>query len=112
MDSAVPTFAANDLVLIGPEHELDDLAIGFQNRRSVKPRTYSSYAIPPVSLFAGAAVIFVFEVEKRQRYEQLKMACAYQRRHGGIKLVFGFSRCLDVRLAERVRRSGADLFLL
>lgn len=48
-----------DLLLIGSEAMLDRLIAGFRDRRLVRPRAYTSYAIPPATLLAGAAAIFV-----------------------------------------------------
>jgi hypothetical protein len=105
-------FAANDILLIGSEATLDHLIVGFRDRRSIQPRTYASYAMPPASLLANAAAVFIFEVEQHQRYQQLRMACEYQRRYGGIKQTFAFSRCLDAHLAKRVLEDGARFFPL
>ena len=100
-------FAASDLLLIGSKATLDGLVAGFCNTRSLRPRTYFSYTMPPTTLLACAAAVFIYEVECHERYEQLRGVCEYQRSYGGIKLILGFSRCLDAGLAARVLESGA-----
>jgi hypothetical protein len=110
-DSMFPAkrqFTANDLLLIGPEAMLDGLIAGFRDRRSVQPRAYTSYAMPSESILALIDLVFVYEVEEHQRFQQLKYCCEYQRRHGGIEIVFGFSCNLDPRLAKLVRAAGAE----
>lgn len=101
-------FTANDLLLIGSQATLDGLIAGFRDRRSVQPRIYTSYAMPSESILALIDVVFVYEVEEHQRFQQLKHCCEYQRRHGGIEIVFGFSYNLDPRLAKLVRAAGAE----
>jgi hypothetical protein len=102
----------SDLLLIGSQATFDRLIVGFRDRRSVQPHTYTSYAMPPAALLADAASVFIYEIEQHQRYQQLRMVCEYQRRYGGIMVIFGFSRRLDARLAKRVFESGAGFFPL
>lgn len=103
---------ANELILIGPESKVEGLIADFRNRRSVQPLPYTSYAMPPESLLARVDIIFIYDVEEHQRFQQLRRCCEYQRRYGGIKIVFGFSRNLNPRLAELVRVNGAEFALL
>ena len=104
--------AAADLLLIGAEERIKILVAGFRNRRSMRPGTFTSLALPPSALLSQADAVFIYDVDCQERFEQLKMACEHQRRYGGIKLIFGFSHRLDAGLAETVLNIGALFFPL
>jgi hypothetical protein len=98
----------NEILLIGSESYVESQIAGFRDRRSVQPIPHTSYAMPSESILALLDVVFVYEVEEHQRFQQLKHCCEYQRRHGGIEIVFGFSCNLDPRLAKLIRAAGAE----
>ena len=103
-------FDASGLLLIGEEERIEPLVLAIRDRRSAEPRTFTSFAPPPTELLSEAAAVFIYEVDRQERFRQLRMACEHQRRYGGIKLIFGFSHQLDAGLAERVLNAGALFF--
>ena len=106
-----PLRGYKDILWIGSNAVLDGQVAGFCDRRSVQPRVYTSLAMPSAELLSNVAAVFVYEVEIPGRFQQLKAVCEYQRRHGGIQLIFGLSRCLQFNdVPKRVVDAGA-LFL-
>jgi hypothetical protein len=79
------------ILWIGSNAALDSQIAAFRDRRSIQPRIYTSLALPSAELLSNVAAVFVYEVEIPERLQQLKAVCEYQRRHGGIQLVFGLS---------------------
>ena len=103
----------NDLLLIGSNAALDDLVAGYRDRRSVQPRIYTSCAIPSAELLSNVAAVFIYEVEIHERFQQLKACCEYQRRYGGIQLIFGLSRRLQFDgVPKRMIDAGAQFLPL
>jgi len=108
MSLAEQQFTKNGLLLIGSQSTLNPLVTGFRDSRSVQPIPHASYVMPPESLLRCVTVVLVFDIDERQRFQQLRCCCEHQRSQGGIRTVFGFSSKLDPRLAELVRATGAE----
>ena len=103
----------NDLLLIGSNAALDDLVAGYCDRRSLQLRIYTSCTIPSAELLSNVAAVFIYEVEIPERFQQLKACCEYQRRYGGIQLIFGLSRRLRFDdVPKRVIDAGAQFLPL
>jgi hypothetical protein len=104
---------ACSILWIGSNAVLDSQIAAFRDRRSVQPRIYTSLALPSAELLSNAAAVFVYEVEIPERLQQLKAVCEYQRRYGGIQLVFGLSRRLRFDdIPKRVIDAGAQFLPL
>ncbi len=102
-----------DILWIGSNAVLDGQVAGFRDRRSMQPRIYTSLAMPSAELLSNAAAVFVYEVEIPERFQQLKTCCEYQRRYGGIQLIFGLSRRLEFNeVPKRVIDAGAQFLPL
>ena len=95
----------NDLLWIGSD--LDLRVHEFRERRSVIPVIYSAFTMPSEALLDSVDAVFVYNVEKHARYEQLRNVCQHQRMHGRIKFVLALSSNLDPRLAALVEAEGA-----
>jgi hypothetical protein len=104
---------ACSILWIGSNAVLDSLIAAFRDRRSVQPCVYTSLALPPAELLSNAAAVFVYDVEIPERLQQLMAVCEYQRRYGGIQLVFGLSRRLRFDdVPKRVIDAGAQFLPL
>jgi hypothetical protein len=113
------TFAVNSppvacsILWIGSNAALDSQIAAFRDRRSIQPRIYTSLAMPSAALLSNADAVFIYEVEIPERFQQLKVVCEYQRRCGGIQLIFGLSRCLQFNdVPKRVVDAGAQFLPL
>ncbi len=108
-----PSGGREDILWIGSNTVLNGQVAGFRDRRSKQPRIYTSLAMPSAELLSNADAVFVYEVEIPGRFQQLKAVCEYQRRCGGIQLIFGLSRCLQFNdVPKRVVDAGAQFLPL
>jgi len=80
------------------------------------PYHYTSHEPPPEIFLSQVGIVYVFDVDRPFRFEQLQACCHYQRRFGGIDLVIGLSRWfadLQIpshrKLAEHVLDAGAQI---
>jgi len=93
------------LLFIGSD--IAELAEWFRLHRPARLHLHLGYDMPPEGILANIDGALVFEVEQRERLEQLRYLCRERRRNGHIRAVIGYSRCLDVRLAAMVEEAGA-----
>jgi hypothetical protein len=69
--------------------------------------------MPSAELLSTVDAVFVYEVEIPERFQQLKTCCEYQRRYGGIQLIFGLSHRLQFDdVPKRVVDAGAQFLPL
>lgn len=93
------------LLFVGSD--IAELAEQFRLYRPARLHLHLGYDMPPEGILANIDGALVFEIEQRERLEQLRFLCRERRRSGHIRTVIGYSRSLDVRLAAMVEGAGA-----
>lgn len=86
---------------------LDRLADSFRRQRPVHVRLHAGYELPTEDILADLDAAFVFDVDQRERLEQLRYLCREQMRNGRLGAVIGYSRRLDASLAAAIENAGA-----
>lgn len=93
------------LLFVGSD--IAELANHFRRYRPVRLHLHLGYDMPPDGVLAAIDGALVFEVDRRERLEQLRHLCRERMRNGHIGVIIGYSRRLDVNLAAAVEGAGA-----
>jgi len=93
------------LLFVGAD--IAELADRFRRYRPARLHIHLRFDPPPKGILANIDGALIFDVDQRERLEQLRYVCREQRRVGRIRVVLGYSHSLDVRLAATVEEAGA-----